>query len=138
MHLSGRNGCLLFGLTVSRGEGGGDGHALVTVLLTQDLDRVHGASLQASQLVFHRVSSQHHSHGHIRNCGKKDGSSDSAHPFMCFIYFVAPLTLGGLIADDEAVHFAQTGCPLQQSFGVCHVDDSQMCWRGGYCREEEH
>lgn len=110
----------------------------MTVLLTQDLDGVHGASLQAFQLVFHRVSSQHHSHSHIRSCGLKDNSSDSANLFMCFIDLVAPLTLGGLIADNEAVYFAQTGCPLQQSLGVCHIDDSQMCWRGGYCREEEH
>lgn len=48
------------------------------------------------------------------------------------------LTLGGLIADDEAIYFSQTGCPLQHSFGICHIDDSKMCWRGGYCQEKKH
>lgn len=49
---------------------------------------------------------------------------------------VATLTLGGLIADDEAVYFPQTGCPLQHSSGICHIDNLQMCWRGRHCSQE--
>lgn len=68
--------------------------------------------------------------------GKFIRRDTSLHAFS-FISFAAPLTLGGLIADDEAIYFAQTGCPLQQSFGVGHVDDSKMCRRGRYCQEKD-
>ena len=45
------------------------------------------------------------------------------------------LTLGRLVADDEAVHSPRARRPLQQSSGVCHVHRSELHRRGGHCRE---
>lgn len=38
-------------------------------------------------------------------------------------------TSGGLVADDEAIHFAQTWSPLEQSFSIRHIGHLDMCWR---------
>lgn len=52
------------------------------------------------------------------------------------VFHFASLTLGGLIAEDEPVYFPQTGCPLQHSSGIRHVDHLQMCWRSGHCSQD--
>lgn len=62
----------VFPLTISSGKCGWDDHALKTVLLAQHFNCVQGSSLQASQLVLHWVSRQHHCHCDIRSCDKKE------------------------------------------------------------------
>lgn len=46
------------------------------------------------------------------------------------------LTLGRLVADDEAVNFSQAGCPLQQSFGIGHTDSLKLYRRSRNCSGE--